>query len=151
MTTNNDTLPLRATSAWNQTQAASYLSNHEEPLRLSLIANGAPLILPLWFIFENGGFYCASPANAYVARLIANQPDCGFDISGNEMPYCGIRGQGKATIEAHGEQMLERLADRYLKDSRPEFKRWLLSRQGDEIAIRIVPTWATAWDFSSRM
>ena len=46
------------------------------------------------------------------------------------MPYHGIRGQGIATIEANGHQVLEKLAQRYLQDTRPQFKQWLLSREG---------------------
>ena len=151
MASDNNALPLRTNSAWNQAKVETYLKNHVEPLRFSIAANNAPLILPLWFLYEDGIFWCASPADAYVTRLIRDQPNCGFDISSNDMPYHGIRGQGIATIEANGHQVLEKLAQRYLQDTRPQFKQWLLSRSVEEIAIRIAPKWMTAWDFSTRM
>ncbi len=151
MATGHSTLPLKANSAWNREQVETFLRDHEEPLRISIEAAGAPLIIPLWFLYEDGLLWCASTANAYLSQLIAHQPNCGFDISGNHMPYCGVRGQGHATIEASGDVILGRLAERYLKDSRPQFKNWLLSRPAKEISIRIEPKWLTAWDFGARM
>ena len=68
------------------------------------------------------------------------------------MPYRGVRGQGRAELSrADGPAVLLRLIDRYLHSRDSTFARWLISRQQDEVAVRIEPDWLTAWDFSGRM
>ena len=70
----------------------------------------------------------------------------------NEPPYRGVRGQGRAhLLPEAGAARLEVLLDRYLGDRESNLARWLLSRAEDEVAIRIEPSWLTAWDFSARM
>jgi hypothetical protein len=47
--------------------------------------------------------------------------------------------------------MLGALIDRYLGGRQSRFARWLLERGRDEMAIRIVPTRTSTWDYSRRM
>lgn len=145
-------LPVRSTSAWDSQQVTDYLQNAEQPLRLALISGDAPLVVPLWYQFVDGVFYCASPKHAKVIELIGRDPQCGFDVSTNEIPYKGVRGQGTAALlEEKGADALQALVQRYLKRTDSSFAQWLLSRAEDEVAIAIQPRWLSAWDFSSRM
>lgn len=145
-------LPVRKTSSWDETQITNYLENTEQPLRLSLISDDAPLIVPLWFMFEAGVLWCACHQSAKLARLVDTQSHCGFDASDNTMPYRGVRGQGEVTIDKQrGASVLEELIERYLKTTNSDFARWLLSRRDEEVALAIRPRWITAWDFSARM
>jgi nitroimidazol reductase NimA-like FMN-containing flavoprotein (pyridoxamine 5'-phosphate oxidase superfamily) len=145
-------LPVRSTSAWDARQISSFLQAAEQPLRLALVSEKAPLVVPLWYQFVEGKFWCASPRHAKVVRLIEQQPQCGFDVSTNEIPYRGVRGQGSALIvHDQGAPALQALIERYLKHTDSEFAQWLLSRADDEVAICLEPRWLTAWDFSGRM
>jgi nitroimidazol reductase NimA-like FMN-containing flavoprotein (pyridoxamine 5'-phosphate oxidase superfamily) len=145
-------LNVRESSSWTAEQISDYLQFCVHPLRLSLIANGAPLIVPLWFEFKDGCLWCACSGQATVARLASEQEKCGFDVSDNTMPYRGVRGQGSVTLSpADGEPALRSLIHRYLPRDDSEFARWLLSRADAEVAIVIRPDWVTAWDFSQRM
>jgi nitroimidazol reductase NimA-like FMN-containing flavoprotein (pyridoxamine 5'-phosphate oxidase superfamily) len=72
------------------------LVNLVVPLRLTCVTStGWPMIVPLWFIFLNDRFYRATPENAKIIRYIKKDPKCAFDISTENPPYRGIRGQGK--------------------------------------------------------
>lgn len=145
-------LNVRASSSWTAEQIADYLHACVHPLRLSLIADGAPLIVPLWFEFKDGLLWCACSRQAKVARLVGEQGKCGFDVSDNTMPYRGVRGQGSVSLRpADGEPALRALIHRYLPRDDSDFARWLLSRADAEVAIVISPDWITAWDFSTRM
>lgn len=145
-------LPVRRHSAWDAQQITTYLQDTEQPVRLALMSGDAPLVVPLWYQFIDGVFYCASPKHAKIVELITQQPLCGFDVSTNDMPYKGVRGQGSAEIvQDQGASALQGLIERYLKSADSEFAQWLLSRSADEVAIIVRPRWLTAWDFSRRM
>ena len=145
-------LPLRSNSAWNAGEVESYLAASRNPLRLSVSSEDCPLIVPLWFMHDDAGFWCATKRHSFIARTIGSSAACGFDISDNTMPYRGVRGQGRVMIvEDDGERVLHALVDRYLPSSESDFARWLQAGVINEVAILIRPEWMTAWDFSQRM
>ena len=145
-------LTIRDSSAWDESQIRHYLDACRHPLRVAIDARDGPLIVPLWFCFRDGAFYCASRPDAFVVEAIRQSDRCGFDLSDNTVPYRGVRGQGKAAIVPdEGPATLRMLVARYLGNLDSEFARWLLSRSEDEVAIVIRPEWITAWDFGKRM
>ena len=145
-------LPIKPDSAWQSEELVAYLRETTNPLRLSILSGGRPLIVPLWFLVEGNAMWCASKASAHVVKRIGAGAACGFDVSDNTIPYRGVRGQGAVSIvESEGEAILRRLVDRYLPDPDTDFARWLLKGAKNEVAIRIEPDWMTAWDFGQRM
>jgi nitroimidazol reductase NimA-like FMN-containing flavoprotein (pyridoxamine 5'-phosphate oxidase superfamily) len=122
------------------------------PLRLAAQGKRGPLIVPLWFYWETGRFWCASHRDAALIRALRDVDAIAFDLSTNEMPYVGIRGRGRAVLHPDlGSDVLERLIDRYLSTREHGLARWLLSRAAEEIAIEVVPHRLTTWDYSARM
>jgi nitroimidazol reductase NimA-like FMN-containing flavoprotein (pyridoxamine 5'-phosphate oxidase superfamily) len=144
---------IRSTSAWSAAEIGEFLGSAEIPVRLACLASGGtPLICSLWFLYDDDAIWCATPNSARLAALLAEDPRCAFEIAGDLMPYRGVRGQGRARLSrADGPAVLLRLIDRYLHSRDSAFARWLISRQQDEVAVRIKPDWLTAWDFSARM
>lgn len=70
----------------------------------------------------------------------------------NEPPYCGVRGQGVATLsDLGGGETLEKLLDRYLGGAESSLGNWLLSRREDELLISITPQRLFSWDYRQRM
>jgi hypothetical protein len=130
-----------------------YLEGSRAPLRLACVTrSGWPALASLWFLPEDGRLWCATPASARVARWLAANPRCGFEVSGNEMPYRGVRGRAVARLDAaRGDEMLRRLVQRYLGSEQTPFARWLLSREQPELAIALEPVSITSWDFAQRM
>jgi nitroimidazol reductase NimA-like FMN-containing flavoprotein (pyridoxamine 5'-phosphate oxidase superfamily) len=130
-----------------------FLRRAEIPVRLACLAgNGAPLICSLWYLYDGAAIWCATQRDARLVAWLGADPRCAFEVAGDDAPYRGVRGQGAATLSAaEGPAILGRLIDRYLGGRDSAFARWLLSRQQDEVAIRIDPEWLTSWDFGRRM
>ncbi|MFX0170911.1 MAG: pyridoxamine 5'-phosphate oxidase family protein [Candidatus Hodarchaeota archaeon] len=132
----------------------NYLIQAKIPLRLSVLTeSGWPIILSLWYAYAEGKILLATPNKAKIVRFLRNNPKCAFEISNEKPPYCGIRGQAKAKIiESKGNEVLEKLLQRYMKEGigSPLAKR-LLSRKVEEIAIELTPINLFTWNFSDRM
>ena len=78
--------------------------------------------------------------------------EIGFEVSGDDAPYRGVRGTGVASIhpELAGE-VLHRLIKKYQGDAETDLSQWLLSRLDKEVAIKITAMTLATWDFSGRM
>lgn len=123
------------------------------PLRLACVTpSGFPLVVSLWFLHENGRFYCATHQNAKIVRHLRRNPRCAFEIAGDQPPYKGLRGQASATlIPQRGPEILNKLLHRYLGGIHSPLAQQLLARQDQEIAICLEPRTLFAWDFTRRM
>lgn len=144
---------LRAGGAWSVAETEAFLAGAVIPVRLAAIGmHGIPLVVSLWYLYEDGCLWCATQRDARVARLLAADPRCGFEVAPEAPPYHGVRGQGRAGLRREGAQaLLGRLIDRYLGDRDTPIARWLLDRAVNEIAIRIEPSWIAVWDYRARM
>ncbi len=130
-----------------------YLNNVKIPLRLSCVTeSGWPVVLSLWYVYQDEKFYCATVETARVVEYLRNEPRCAFEIAGDELPYCGVRGQAHATIiKTQGTEILKQLLERYLGGTESSLAKKLLNDSRPEVAIEINPLNFTIWDFSERM
>ncbi|MDZ7668943.1 MAG: pyridoxamine 5'-phosphate oxidase family protein [Gammaproteobacteria bacterium] len=152
MSNTDRSFELRGTSAWNLAELESFLDQAVIPLRLGIADRAAPLIVPLWYCYQEGTLWCATHQDAHVVRAVAEQPLCAIDISTNDVPYRGVRGAGSVdVIPERGSEWIEVLVQRYLGGTDSKLAHWLLGRREEEVALRIEPHWLTSWDFSGRM
>ena len=130
-----------------------YLQEAIIPLRLSTItASGWPVVLSLWYLYEEGALYCATPQRAKVVEYLIHEPRCGFEVAADRPPYCGVRGRAVAKIEEdRGLEILERLLVRYLGGAGNPLAQALLTRPGPEVAIRLEMQSSHSWNFTDRM
>lgn len=130
-----------------------YLQSVHIPIRLSCVTtSGWPLIVSLWYLYEDGKFYCATQEKSKIVSYLRENPRCGFEVAGDDPPYCGVRGKGEAIIdESQGAMRLEQLITRYVGDTQNSFAQKLLSRRDTEVAIVIQPASLYTWNFKSRM
>ncbi len=130
-----------------------YLAQAVIPLRIACVSSaGWPVVVSLWYLHREGALWCATPAHARIARLLAQDPRCGFEVAVNQPPYLGVRGRGHARLDrTHGREILRDLVERYLGSEETGFTRWLLERPVEEVAIRIGIERLTSWDFTERM
>jgi uncharacterized pyridoxamine 5'-phosphate oxidase family protein len=130
-----------------------YLEAARIPVRLAVTAaDGWPVVLSLWFLHQTGKLYCATQKTAKVVDYLRSNPNCSFEIAGDQPPYCGIRGRAQAAINGElGPEILERLLLRYVGDIHNELSRRLLARKQTEVAIVIEPLSIMTWNFSERM
>lgn len=131
----------------------SYLQEVKIPLRLScLTESGWPAILSLWYLYEEGAIYCATPEHARVVTYLRAQSRCAFEIAADQPPYCGLRGRAVAEIdEERGIDILKSLLLRYTGGIDNPLARRLLGRTAPEVAIRLTPQKIVTWNFSERM
>lgn len=138
---------------WSQEAITSFLQQMRIPLRLASVTNtGWPLVISLWYLYENGRFYCATQKTAKIISHLKREPRCAFEVAADQPPYRGMRGQGKAVIlPERGEEILSRLLERYFQNTSSTFAQWLLARSQQEVAIEIEPVALTTWDYTARM
>ena len=90
---------------WNQDQIDLFLHNSKLPMRLACVANDDyPRVASLWFRYENGHLLSATHENSKIAKILRQNNRVGFEISPNEPPYHGLRGQATVSIQALGEK-----------------------------------------------
>jgi nitroimidazol reductase NimA-like FMN-containing flavoprotein (pyridoxamine 5'-phosphate oxidase superfamily) len=133
-----------------------YLIDSTIPIRLSCISNlDWPIVISLWYIYMNEKFYCATQNTAKIIKYLEVSPKCGFEVSGDNFPYRGIRGYGNASIlKDKGEYILRILLQKYFnKKESAKLSKLLLSEKHlqNEVAIEISPFHIYEWDFKERM
>ena len=132
---------------------ADYLRALRIPLRLGCTnETGWPVVLSLWYLYEDGQLWCATQRQARVVRYLSQNPRCAFEVAADQPPYCGVRGQAIATLDPRaGAEMLERLLVRYLGGTDNALARRLLAQRENEVAIAIRPERVFTWNYTRRM
>ncbi|WP_170287363.1 pyridoxamine 5'-phosphate oxidase family protein [Halioglobus maricola] len=138
---------------WELQKIHNWLGENRYPLRVACVGDdGYPRVVSLWFTFRDGKFHCVSHRDSPLVKLLRKAPKVGFEISPNQPPYCGVRGQGDAVLSSDGAADNLLLAiDRYLGDGNQSLATWLLSRVDEEVTITITPSRFFSWDYRSRM
>lgn len=141
------------TGAYDEDELRAFLEAAVVPMRVSTHRpDGSPWIVTLWYRYRDGGFECATRADATVVRFLDGDAAVGIDVSTNEMPYRGVRGTGTATIDRDEDlQVLGALVNRYLGDREHPLARTLLDDEREEVCIRIEPAKLFSWDYTERM
>jgi nitroimidazol reductase NimA-like FMN-containing flavoprotein (pyridoxamine 5'-phosphate oxidase superfamily) len=139
--------------AWTEAEAEEFLQEVAVPIRLGTHRPDDSLwMVALWYRYRDGTFECATGANADIARFLRDDPEVTFDISTNEPPYRGVRGNGTASVSPDEDKaVLRSLIERYLETTESPLAEQLLSGQRAEVRIRIDPDELYSWDFSNRM
>jgi len=138
---------------WSDAELVAFIERQLIPMRLAVHdGTGSPWVLSLWYLHENGRFWCATNRNAKLASYLRANPQCGFEIAGDLAPYRGIRGKGNATlVSERGGEILTRLLDRYGISKTSTLARSLLAKIDQEVAILVAPQRISSWDFTARM
>ncbi len=106
----------------------------------------------MWFRYEAGQLLCVTHQNSKVAKILKHNKRVGFEVSPNEPPYFGVRGQGLVAIQNLGDSsLLEDLLSRYVGDTNSSFAQWLLGRKEEELILSITPQRLYTWDYRERM
>lgn len=138
---------------WSLSQVERWLGETVVPARIACNGEaGWPGSASLWYLYEGGSFYCATPRTAALSKWLEADSRCTIEIAPETPPYCGVRARGHASVSDDVDcALLRRVILRYFGTARSEFARWLLERPISEAAIRIEPVRMTSWDFRDRM
>lgn len=138
--------------AWSQAQAESFLERALVPVRLGCHGAGGLWMVSLWYRYHEGAVECATASDSDLAAFLRQDDEVCFEISTNQPPYMGVRGNGSATVETDGgTALLRNLLERYLGGTGSELARWLLREEREEALLRVDPARLYTWDFTPRM
>ena len=139
--------------AWTESEVEAFVEAATIPIRLATHRpDGSLWLVALWYRYRDGTLECATGANAALVRFLRNDPAVAFEVSTNDVPYRGIRGNGTADLEPDDDKtVLRALLERYLGGTDSELAEWLLDDDRDEVRIRIEPSEIYSWDYSERM
>lgn len=146
--------PMKVVSGpWSANTIERYLRDTVVPIRLaSMESSGCPVVLSLWYLYEEGAIWCATQRTAHVVQRLERDPRCGFEIAADRIPYRGVRGRAEATIDrGSGATLLAKLIDRYLGGTESRLATRLLARAESEVALRLDALRLSTWDFTERM
>ncbi len=141
------------TGPWDHATAGAYLAESSFPLRLACVGrDGFPRVVSLWYQYQEGNFLCVTHRDSKLTTLLRHNHKVGFEVSPNEPPYHGVRGQGLVSLHAEGgEAVLRDNLQSYLGGTDSSLARWLLSRAEEELLVRIEITRMFSWDYRERM
>jgi hypothetical protein len=144
---------IKRAGPWDESRTDRFLAETVIPVRFAATSRrGFPVLLSLWYLYEEGRLWCAVQEDSRIAGHVARDGRCAFEVAPNKPPYFGVRGQGRAHIVPEkGEQILRLLIQRYLGSESSKLARWLLERSATEVAIRIDPLRLMSWDYAARM
>jgi hypothetical protein len=147
-----DIRPMQVRSGpWDLAGIEAFLDSSVIPIRLASQGAGFPLVQSLWFVREGPALWCATRVDSVLARRLERDGRCGYEVSADAPPYCGVRGTATALLEREAAaDILPRLIERYAQAGTP-LASWLLGRLADEVAIRLDGLTANSWDYSARM
>ena len=139
--------------AWSADEVERFLREVRIPVRLAVTRpDGSLWTVALWYRYRDGTLECATWASADVVRFLRADPAVAFDVSTNDPPYRGVRGNGTASLAPDEEKaVLRSLVERYLGDTGSPLARWLLDEEREEVRVRIEPDRVHSWDYSDRM
>ena len=85
--------------AWTDDDVGDFLQRTTVPLRLSTHRpDGSLRTVALWYRYRDGAFECATGADADIVRFLRNDDGVAFEVSTNDPPYRGVRGNGTASL-----------------------------------------------------
>ena len=139
--------------AWSESEVETFFQETTIPIRLATQRpDGSLWLVTLWYRYREGTLECATGANAALVRFLRNDPAVAFEVSTNNVPYRGVRGNGTASLAPDTDKtVLRALLERYLGGTDSALAAWLLDDDREELRIRIDPHEIYSWDYSERM
>lgn len=139
--------------AWDRAETTAFLESTTVPIRLACTTpKGALWMVSLWYRHEEGALKCATAASADVVEFLEADDGVAWEVSTNDPPYMGVRGNGTASLEPDADKaVLKSLLDRYVGGPDNSLGEFLLREDREERVITIDPRRAYTWDYSDRM
>lgn len=139
--------------AWTEAEVEAFLRDATIPVRLATLRpDGSLWLVALWFRYRDGVLECATGADADLVRFLRADDRVAFDVSTNDVPYRGVRGNGTASVAPDEDvAVLRSLVERYLGGTDSRLARRLLDDDREEVRIRVDPAVVFSWDYTERM
>jgi PPOX class probable F420-dependent enzyme len=77
-------------------------------------ADGAPVLTPIWYLYQNGHLLMRTDKQSVKARNIARDPRVTVCVQDERPPYASVTVYGKAAVEPAREELGAQIAKHYL-------------------------------------
>lgn len=119
-------------------------------LRLAFMDGGAPVVHPVWFVYEGEKFWVAVDREGAKARSIRENPSVYFLVDVGSGPPRGVRGRGTARViddPAFATEITTKCVKKYLKTARMKKAKEIIEMGRESCAIEITPGYMASWKF----
>ena len=121
-------------------------------LRLAYIANGQPVVHPMWYYYRRTKFFIATDINSAKARALRKNPVVYFLVDGSPKggPTSGVRGRGVANVVddlAYAARVTKRNVRKYLGTLTSKAAKMVLEMGPDSCVLEITPSYMARWKF----
>ena len=119
-------------------------------LRLAFMDRSAPVVHPVWFVYEGEKFWVAVDRKGTKARSIRENPAVYFLVDVGSSPLRGIRGRGTARViddPAFATEITTNCVKKYLKTARTNKAKEIIEMGRESCAIEITPGYMASWKF----
>ncbi|MGI0005357.1 MAG: pyridoxamine 5'-phosphate oxidase family protein [Nitrososphaera sp.] len=119
-------------------------------LRLAFMDGGAPVVHPVWFVYEREKFWIAVDREGAKARSIRENPGVYFLVDVGSSPPRGVRGRGTARViddPAFATEITTKCVKKYLKTARTKKAKEIIEMGRESCAIEITPGYMASWKF----
>jgi RNase P/RNase MRP subunit POP5 len=144
---------MKLSGTYDRDEVDSFLTETVVPIRIACeTPRGRLWMVSLWFRYGDGVISCATARSADLVTYLDHRDHVAFEVSTNDPPYRGVRGNGSVSVSRdEGKELLRELLTRYLGGTDSSLARGLLDRSVEEVAIELTPITVYSWDFSDRM
>ena len=149
----NDFAKTEIRGPWDSSQVRAFLDEVTIPMRIGVVASsGRPIVLSVWFLRDGDHIIGATRPTSTLIKCLTRNPECGFEIAADSLPYRGVRGSATVEIEhSSGARVLDELLLRYLGSLETPLGKKLRSQSDDEVSFILKPSRLVSWDYSERM
>ncbi|OFJ54883.1 PPOX class F420-dependent oxidoreductase [Mycolicibacterium grossiae] len=124
-------------------EVVAFLSSGTRTGKIGYVAaDGRPLVVPIWFVVENGQLVFNTGADSAKARALHRDPRVVLVVDDERPPYSFVQVQGTVSVGEDPDDLLAtatRIAARYMGPERAEeFGR--RNAVPGEVVVRIAPT-----------
>lgn len=144
----------RTAKALNAEQVNDLLLGNREPslLRLGVIdeRDGAPIVHPVWFVYEGDRFLIATDRDGVKARSARKNPSVYFLVDVNGGLARGVRGKGTARAigdPAYATDVTRKNVVKYLRSTRSATAKKILAMGPDSCVIEVTPRYMATWKY----
>lgn len=95
-------------------QLEAFISDRRVAVLATAGAGGAPSMMPVWYLYENGEFIVRTGANSVKARHIRRNPAVALLVQEERPPYAYATAYARATVEPDIAGLDRTIAERYL-------------------------------------
>ncbi len=138
----------------SKAETKELLTSNKSLARIATVSkNGAPHVVPVWFLFKNGTIYIPTPLRTLKARNVRTKPEVSIVIDQYEgrLAAKGILFKGIARVitDKESSKLNYLVHKKYMGGEKIKEKKWKEFMSEDDGTIVVTSSKSSSWDFTS--